>query len=211
MALIAFSYSDSSSYYKNMFISEMYYSSWAEHYKREIWEPNNKVFDRFVARGWYGRFISVPGFQPLRNIFEAELATVGAPLLLSKPLKIDCLSEPLKESYYAKLYSVYAVYIPICPFQKLIYSNHFLFTEYSIKVFFASYSTSSLLLDRESEVAIVHIELWRKNISVFVSNSTAIKYRLKQKFQHSLNLDKKCAEKYFLTNIDTVYVSSKIY
>lgn len=140
VAPFVFWFYDSSLYYKNMLMMEICHSSRAKLSKQEKWEPNNKVFDKFVIRVRHGMRILLPSFQPLRNLFIAELATVSASMLHSE-LSNDENSE--------KLYSVQVAHVCIYLSQESFQSILFSLTEYSVRMFIAASLFSSMLQDRK--------------------------------------------------------------
>lgn len=62
--------------------------------------------DRFLVRDWRDRSSLVPSIQPLSNVFEAELPTVGAPLLHSEhPNNENCDERNSGHAAYVSLSS----------------------------------------------------------------------------------------------------------
>lgn len=197
LASVVFSLYDSSFYYVKMFVSEICYSLLEKFNKQEKWEPNNTVSDRFEICDWRGRCILMLSFQPLSIVFEDELATVGALLLLS---------EPSGDVSFDKFYSVHTAHVPICSFQGSFQSILFSFSEYTMKLFSADFLSSLMLWDPEKKVGLNDTKLFSNNTVDFVTKSTTNTKAFKQKCQHTMNLRKKKAEVVYFASLGYKYI-----
>lgn len=106
----------------------------------------------------------MPSLQPLSIVSEAEISTVGAPLLQS---------ELSSGGNCDRLNSVHSVYVSVCSFRKSFPSNVFSLTMYTMKLFNANSLSSLVLRDLEEEFNVNNVELSREVIVHFVSKSTA--------------------------------------
>lgn len=107
----------------------------------------------------------MPSFQPLKNVFESELATAGAPMLRSGPSA---------DKKCDKRYFFNVAYVPICPFQEFCYSNPFSFTENSVKLFIVYILSTLMLKDRKGEVDLIDVKFLWEFIVNFATKSTTI-------------------------------------